>query len=36
MNVSTEPKPDLTPEQIEALKEIYAADIKLHEEIMNK
>lgn len=36
INVSTEPKPDLTPSQIEALKEIYDADIKLHEEIMNK
>ena len=36
INVSTEPKPDLTPSQIEALREIYAADIKLHEEVMNK
>ena len=36
INVSTETKPDLTREQVKALREIYAADIKLHEEIMKK
>lgn len=36
INVSTDRKPDLTPSQVKALREIYAADIKLHEEVMKK
>ena len=36
INVSTDRKPDLTPSQVKALREIYADDIKLHEEVMKK
>jgi hypothetical protein len=36
INVSTEEKPSLSRNQVKALREIYAADIKLHEEIMKK